>query len=76
MRIKRGGNIAQRVCDGFKRRLKDVPERLRKTMTHDQGSAMALHHKFSTDLKINSYFGELHRPWQRGCNEVANGLVR
>ena len=45
-------------------------------MTHDQGSAMALHHKFSTDLKIDSYFGELHRPWQRGCNEVANGLVR
>lgn len=76
MLVKLDGNTAQDVLDGFKRRLKSVPESLRKTMTYDQGSEMALHETLSADLKIDIYFCDPHSPWQRGSNENANGLVR
>ena len=35
MLVKLDGNTAQDVLEGFKRRLKSVPESLRKTMTYD-----------------------------------------
>ena len=76
MLVKLDGNTAQDVLDGFKRRLKSVPASLRKTMTYDQGSEMALHQKLSAALKIDIYFCDAHSPWQRGSNENANGLVR
>ena len=76
MLVKLDGNSAQDVLDGFKRRLKSVPESLRKTMTYDQGSEMTLHHKLSAELKMDIFFCDPHAPWQRGSNENANGLVR
>jgi len=76
MLVKLDGNTAEDVLDGFKRRLKSVPESLRKTMTYDQGSEMALHETLSAQLKIDIFFCDPHSPWQRGSNENANGLVR
>ena len=64
------------MLDVFTRRLKSIPESLRKTMTYDQGSEMALHETLSARLKIDIFFCEPHSPWQRGSNEKANGLVR
>ena len=76
MLVKLDGNTAQDVLEGFKRRLKSIPESLRKTMTYDQGSEMALHETLSADLKIDIFFCDPHSPWQRGSTENANGLVR
>jgi transposase, IS30 family len=76
MLVKLDGNTAEDVLDGFKRRLKSVPESLRKTMTYDQGSEMALHETLSAQLKMDIFFCDPHSPWQRGSNENANGLVR
>jgi transposase, IS30 family len=76
MLVKLDGNTAEDVLDGFKRRLKSVPESLRKTMTYDQGSEMALHETLSRQLKMDIFFCDPHSPWQRGSNENANGLVR
>lgn len=76
MLVKLDGNTAQDVLEGFKRRLKSVPESLRKTMTYDQGSEMALHETLSAQLKMDIFFCDPHSPWQRGSNENANGLVR
>lgn len=76
MLVKLEGNTAEDILEGFKRRLKSVPESLRKTMTYDQGSEMALHEKLSADLHMDIYFCDPHSPWQRGSNENANGLVR
>ena len=76
MLVKLDGNTAQDVLEGFKRRLKNIPESLRKTMTYDQGTEMALHEKLSAQLNIDIYFCDPHSPWQRGSNENANGLVR
>lgn len=76
MLVKLDGNTAQDVLEGFKRRLKSIPESLRKTMTYDQGTEMALHEKLSAQLNMDIYFCDPHSPWQRGSNENANGLVR
>lgn len=76
MLVKLDGNTAQDVLEGFKRRLKSIPESLRKTMTYDQGSEMALHETLSAQLNMDIYFCDPHSPWQRGSNENANGLVR
>ena len=76
MLVKLDGNTAEDVLKGFTRRLKSVPESLRKTMTYDQGSEMALHEKLSANLHMDIFFCDPHSPWQRGSNENANGLVR
>ena len=76
MLVKLEGNTAQDILEGFTRRLKRIPESLRKTMTYDQGSEMALHETLSAHLKIDIFFCDPHSPWQRGSNENANGLVR
>ena len=49
---------------------------LRKTMTCDQGSELALHQQLSAAPKIDIYFCDAHSPWQRGANAATNGLVR
>jgi IS30 family transposase len=64
------------VLDGFTRRLGSVPESLRKTLTYDQGTEMALHQTLAKRLHIQVYFCDPHSPWQRGSNENANGLIR
>jgi IS30 family transposase len=38
MLVKLDGGTAPDVLEGFHRRLKSIPESLRKTMTYDQGS--------------------------------------
>jgi IS30 family transposase len=76
MLVKLEGNTAEDILNGFRRRLKSVPESLRKTMTYDQGSEMAMHEKLSADLNMDIFFCDPHSPWQRGSNENANGLVR
>jgi IS30 family transposase len=62
--------------DSFKRRLQRIPASLRKTLTYDQGSEMAMHASLSEQLSIDIFFCDPHSPWQRGTNENTNGLVR
>lgn len=76
MLVKLEGNTAEDILNGFRRRLRSIPESLRKTMTYDQGSEMAMHEKLSADLNMDIFFCDPHSPWQRGSNENANGLVR
>jgi IS30 family transposase len=67
---------ATSVLDGFTRRLGSVPESLRKTLTYDQGTEMAMHKTLARRLHIDVFFCDPHSPWQRGSNENANGLIR
>jgi transposase, IS30 family len=67
---------AASVLDGFSRRLRSVPPSLRKTLTYDQGTEMALHQDLAKRLRMDIYFCDPHSPWQRGTNENMNGLVR
>ena len=67
---------AMSVLDGFSKRLRTVPASLRKTLTYDQGTEMALHQDLAKRLRMDIYFCDPHSPWQRGTNENMNGLVR
>jgi IS30 family transposase len=67
---------ATSVLDGFSKRLRTVPPSLRKTLTYDQGTEMALHQILAKRLRLQIFFCDPHSPWQRGTNENMNGLLR
>jgi len=73
---KMDGADAQSALQAFTRRLGHVPRCLRKTMTSDRGKEMSLHEELAKTLKIQVYFADPYSPWQRGCNENTNGLIR
>jgi transposase, IS30 family len=76
MLVQLDSGSSSNVLDGFTRRLKTIPPSLRKTLTYDQGSEMALHDTLADRLHIDIFFCDPHSPWQRGSNENANGLIR
>jgi IS30 family transposase len=53
-----------------------LPERLRRSLTWDQGKEMAEHTRFTADSGVPVFFCDPRSPWQRASNENANGLVR
>ncbi|WP_426561348.1 IS30 family transposase [Angustibacter sp. McL0619] len=53
-----------------------LPPRLRRTLTWDQGTEMAKHLNVTADTGMRIHFCDAASPWQRGSNENANGLLR
>ena len=51
-------------------------KRLVHTVTCDRGSEFADDRTVEDQLKAQVYFADPHSPWQRGCNENFNGLLR
>jgi IS30 family transposase len=48
----------------------------RHTLTLDNGKEFAQHAWVRRRLDMEIYFADPHSPWQRGCNENHNGLLR
>jgi IS30 family transposase len=47
-----------------------------KTITNDNGTEFAQHHKTAKTLNAKIYFSHAYRSWERGTNENINGLLR
>jgi IS30 family transposase len=70
------GRSAEHVRDGLIATIATLPDHLKRSLTWDQGSEMALHHQFATATDMPVYFCDPRSPWQRGSNENTNGLLR
>jgi IS30 family transposase len=70
------GHSAQHVGDALITTFSQLPVKLRKTLTWDQGNEMFHHERIEAATGLKIYFADPHSPWQRGSNENANGLVR
>lgn len=53
-----------------------IPRSRIKTMTVDNGSEFAKFKQIEKATGASIYFADPHSPWQRGCNENTNGLLR
>jgi transposase, IS30 family len=71
-----GDRTAATLADAMTAKVPDIPEILRRSLTWDQGSEMALHTKITEATGLPIYFCDPHSPWQRGTNENTNGLLR
>ena len=59
-----------------KRKLKDLPKNLRRSMTFDNGKEFAEHQRLSRSTGMEVYFTDPYASWQKGTNENTNGLIR
>ena len=66
---------ADPVANTLRRWLKDLPPHLRRTITFDNGTEFASHHKLR-QLGLMTFFCEPHSPWQKGGVENAIGRLR
>ena len=81
---KSGYLLTAKTCDRKARRvarkiascLRPFPERLRRTMTFDNGKEFADHQRLARQLDLAVYFAKPYCSWQRGTNEHTNGLLR
>jgi IS30 family transposase len=59
-----------------KRRMKDLPPSLRRSVTFNNGKEFAEHAMLAGGLGLQVYFADPYASWQRGTNENTNGLLR
>jgi hypothetical protein len=70
------GRQPAQVRDALIQTVSTLPAQLRRSLTWDQGTEMALHKQFSTATDMPVFFCHPGSPWQRGSNENTNGLLR
>src|SRR4030043_283301 len=67
---------AEPTTDTVILRLQELPEKVRRTLTLDNGTENAQHEAITEAIGIQCYFARPYASWQRGTNESVNGLVR
>jgi IS30 family transposase len=70
------GNDTQTVVSAITKKIIELPEQLKKSLTWDRGMEMAQHKLFTIDTDIKVYFCDPKSPWQKGTNENTNKLLR
>ncbi len=70
------GHGADAVRQAITASMLELPSRLRRSLTWDQGAEMSQHARLRADTGLLIYFCEPRSPWQRGTNENTNGLLR
>jgi len=56
--------------------MKDLPRKLRRTSTADNGKEFADFKTIESALGMKVYFANPHAPWERGTHKNTNGLLR
>ena len=69
-------STAEATTRAVVRKLARIPQRLRRTLTLDNGHENAGHETIATRLTTNIYFAHPYHSWERGTNENTNGLIR
>lgn len=67
---------ASACATAINRRLSQYPQRLRRTITRDNGTENTDHERVNAVLGTRSYFCAPFHSWERGTNESTIGLVR
>lgn len=70
--IKTANRKAEPTAQTLDQLLKPLPKDLRLSLTFDNGTEFAEHHR----LDLNTYFCDPHAPWQKGGVENAIGRIR
>ena len=72
--------LTDRTSETFMRQsieeLAEIPQRLRKTLTADNGSEFARFKQLEASLGFRVFFANPYCAWERGANENTNGLLR
>jgi len=64
------------VTQQFARKLNQLPQGCRKTLTYDNGTEMTYHKWLKKRTGMDIYFAHPYSPGERGTNENTNGLIR
>ncbi len=58
------------------KRLSNIPNKQRKTLTMDRGSENLGYKEIEEKLNMDCFYAHAYASWERGCNENLNGLIR
>lgn len=74
--IKNHSKQSRMVMNKIKNKLVLLPDKMRRTITFDQGVEFADYRQLEQHLACKVYYCETHSPWQKGSNENMNGRLR
>jgi len=74
--IKNERKYSRGVMDKINTKLAELPSKMFKTITFDQGCEFADYRYLERQSKCRVYYCEIRSPWQKGTNENMNGRLR
>ena len=74
--IKNNSKHSRGVMEKISNKFENLPQKMCKTITFDQGVEFADYSYLENKMKCNVYYCETHSPWQKGSNENMNGRLR
>jgi IS30 family transposase len=76
MLVKVPSKETEAVVAALSEHVRQLPAKLRRSLTWDRGLEMAKHQEFRVATDVQVYFCDPQSPWQRGSNENTNLLLR